>query len=914
MSEQPQEQLKQEEQEDIVAVHQPDVAPTDQEQIMDIHHESLSDLFKGFFVALSHGVIDTDQAQRDVLADLQQKIVDYGGTFHNEVTDKVNIIIVPSSNIVDTNRILQAMSSQIPIVTDMYIHQSIQLGERLDWSQFLLHLSPSGIRTDMVGHSDENIMSQSHQMDHAAALELSKRISSNTESLTNTLITNTSAPHFALKMFLKGSRQTSFSELFPEVLYTLTWKHKYDIRIACTEKIFEKKNQSKLMESIEMSLVLVSNDKSEVPSYDDEDSQKKKRKRPKTEAEGGSPIQTTPNKQRRQKKPSNTETIQISSLSKSSDDEIIIRFGINSTFCSKRFAYGAFKLFISYKPDDLTDDYHFQIYSAEFKTFVKKNANIQKYLHTPRPLDPTVMFITKANTTTQRIEYAKYMASYEEGGMSPGGTPRGNANKKRKSTGKTGKRKRGEEDAQEEVENNMYVQNHMMHQNPMMYAPDQAGMFYPMMAINYPQTAGMDMTKPPATGTFWMGNSFASNLQNDKFYLSFCKDGVIYSINDFIYLSPDEANIEMGSYAQPNQSHDEHSHVGVTDVVTNNLMHHDDHHHQSSVQSVSTNAQSSESAHDEEHHHHEEEHHGQEDAQQQQQQQDQQAQQQQQDQQQGAFNMNEQDDVTQQSQNNAVLHDEQIPVSSSEASSSSSVVPLQGDDENLDAEMDDAHLMASNAKTDRYWICKIIHLVQTAAKGMMLIGQWYYQSQDVQSFGCNVDNSAKQQRTKKQYILHKDKEVYVSFDINYSTLASVRGKCQVRHMDQEQQRSTKHKKWLSHKDHYFFQSGFNRVKGEVFDLQEPMLKVIRESSHYGDDVGEMDANQLALTQQYAAQYGQPMMAHMGMQAMPNTIGAMNPDAAAWGYAQQVNNEIVQEGMDAHQHQPLLQQEDHQHDQ
>lgn len=103
-----------------------------------------------------------------------------------------------------------------------------------------------------------------------------------------------------------------------------------------------------------------------------------------------------------------------------------------------------------------------------------------------------------------------------------------------------------------------------------------------------------------------------------------------------------------------------------------------------------------------------------------------------------------------------------------------------------------------------YWISKIINLVETKNEGMRLIGQWFYRWCDVQGFGGGVDNCGAR-ITKKQYILNKDKEVFVSFDINYNALSAVRGKCYVRYMDKEAQR--KEQDWLGKKDHFFFYSG-----------------------------------------------------------------------------------------------------------
>jgi hypothetical protein len=754
----------------------------------------------------------------------------------------VNIFIVPASNIVDTGRIAHAVKFQIPVVTEQYIHDSVACSQRLDWGQYVIGLNQQG-ETPVDAYQLENeLISHAHQMDHNAALSFSKQIASETSASTNTRILNASAPHFTLKMFLKGSRQTAFTEQFPEVLYTLTWKHKYDVRIMCSDKIFMNKNQSKILDSIEMSLVLT--DKHEVPSYDDDESAKRKRKRPKVN-EVPTTTANTPNK-RKQKKPTNSDTITISSLHKSGDDEIIIRFGINSTFCSKRFQYGAFKLFLSYAPmDDPTDDYHFQIYSAEFKTFVKKNANITKYLHFPKPLDPTVTFITKAATTTQRIDYQKYMvATYDENSAtSPGGTPRAQA-KKRKTPAK-GKRKRGgEEEEMEQVDE--HQQQWAMQQG----GDNMMNMLYPFLPIFSNSVNMNQMPAPnlamktilPQTGTCWVGDPIGMNVNADMFYLAFCKDGVIYKINDFVYIAPDETVMPEGASDEQGVL----AHTGEMQHVDQPIDHSSEV-SQPQQESVEHSTGSEE----------------------------------------GTVTKEESTD-----------HD-----------ASGEQGGEQGDSLHEGGEEEGATTPAVKSETEKYWICKIINLVQTKNQEMKFIGQWFYRWQDVQSFGCNIDNSSKH-RTRKQYILQKDKEVFVSFDINYNSLQSVRGKCFVRYMDQEGQR-TKHKKWLGHKDHYFFQTGFNRLKGELFDLQEPMLKILRETNNYDDEnddeVGSPGGTAGAAPQipQYQPSQFHPMMSHMALgAAMPQTLGTMNPEATNWAAYQQ-----QPEQLDALENQPMLQQDD-----
>lgn len=136
------------------------------------------------------------------------------------------------------------------------------------------------------------------------------------------------------------------------------------------------------------------------------------------------------------------------------------------------------------------------------------------------------------------------------------------------------------------------------------------------------------------------------------------------------------------------------------------------------------------------------------------------------------------------------------------------------------------------SESNVFWISKIINLVETKNEGMKLIGQWFYRWGDVQGFGGGVDTCSTR-ITKKQYILNKDKEVFVSFDINYNSLRAIRGKCYVKYMDKEDQR--KEKEWLSKKNHFFFHSGFNRVKGELFELPEAVLKILKETTNPEDD-------------------------------------------------------------------------------
>jgi len=348
----------------------------------------------------------------------------------------------------------------------------------------------------------------------------------------------------------------------------------------------------------------------------------------------------------------------------------------------------------------------------------------------------------------------------------------------------------------------------------------------------------------PQTGTCWVGDPIGMNVNADMFYLAFCKDGVIYKINDFVYVAPDES-ASMGEGMIPG----EHPLA------------------QASLDTQSTQGEQS----------------GEQ-----------------------ATEVSETQSQQEQPAESSSVSEEQSSVTEH---SEGDTQATEGDSMQEADEDGTPITPAVKSETEKYWICKIINLVNTKNEGMKFIGQWFYRWQDVQSFGCNVDNSSKH-RTRKQYILQKDKEVFVSFDINYNSLSSVRGKCFVRYMDQEAQRN-KYKKWLGHKDHYFFQTGFNRLKSELFDLQEPMLKILRETNNYDEDGEEVGSpgNSAAVMPQYQASQFQPMMSHMALgSAMPQTLGTMgtmNAEGATWGY-QQPTDALVGDSLET---QPMLQQED-----
>ncbi|KAL9657387.1 hypothetical protein ABK040_014375 [Willaertia magna] len=154
-----------------------------------------------------------------------------------------------------------------------------------------------------------------------------------------------------IRLQFKKSRDASYQDTFPVVLYTLTWKHKYDIRICSPNStIFE--DVDNLEELFQIELVI--GEDLSTPIYD----HSKVRQRTPTELK---------RKKRKHRKPNDTDTITITSVNKQSDNTVMIRFGINRTFCSKRFNYSPFRLMVKYN-----GEHSFQIYSSLFHTFAKK--------------------------------------------------------------------------------------------------------------------------------------------------------------------------------------------------------------------------------------------------------------------------------------------------------------------------------------------------------------------------------------------------------------------------------------------------------------------------------------------------------------------------------------------------------------
>ena len=465
-------------------------------------------IFEGFLVCFSQALLDPH------LEDLKFKIISNGGQFFDTPNEKVNILITPNSNNHDKERINHALKYHLPIVYEHYVTDCISVGTRLDWSQYCIPSDQD--EKPNLPNSGTTVSEHFHQQQH-----------------------NPHAPTFNVRLFVKGSRHTTFTEEFPEVLYTLTWKHKYDVRIVCSEKIFAGKNQVKIMEGIDMFLVMGYNDRIPVfpedptsPVADGKTSSKKKK--------------ATVSKKKGSSQPKKSEdksTINISSLHRSSDEEIVIRFGINSLYCSKRFQYMPFRLCVKYTPTDSSDDYHFTIFSAEFKTFVKKDANISKYLNQPMPLNPTVKVVTKACTTTTKVDYSKFTTGCT--------SPKQQTGKKTKKGSTTKKRKKETQPEEGEMINqyapNPYIDPNAnpwpMNDMNMMYNP-----FLPMFPNHMPQMYSSHdpnaQLYPMSSGMSWLGEPVGLNDNGDYFYAHLLKDGIVYRVNDIVFVSPEDCDSE----------------------------------------------------------------------------------------------------------------------------------------------------------------------------------------------------------------------------------------------------------------------------------------------------------------------------------------------------------------------------------
>ncbi|EFC40445.1 predicted protein [Naegleria gruberi] len=158
-----------------------------------------------------------------------------------------------------------------------------------------------------------------------------------------------------VKMQFKKSRDYNFIPSFPKVLYTLTWKHKYDLKISSEKPIFQGVPQKLMMSQIKIELVM-GRDFS-TPSYD----HSKVRQRDRT-------VNEESRKKRPHRKPNESETTTLTSVSKENDYSIVVRFGINRTFCSKRFNYAPFRLRLDFE----SDKNPFTLFTPIFHTFAKK--------------------------------------------------------------------------------------------------------------------------------------------------------------------------------------------------------------------------------------------------------------------------------------------------------------------------------------------------------------------------------------------------------------------------------------------------------------------------------------------------------------------------------------------------------------
>jgi len=806
-------------------------------------------LFDGFSFAMAYQPQDAENIWK--MEDLKKKVTINEGTFHDQLDDKVNIILVLGDHVVDTNRINHAVKFSIPVVSEQYVYDCVNCNTRLDWNQYVVmpmqsalpfmqgtdgssvedHMSAAAVAAASMSvaaaaaaaansshhhHQQQQQQQQHHHhqqhsnhpssvssMRHHHANSASSSSSGSSSSAgiisttpnhgyggmmgTGSASTGGSKPpnakaNFQLKMYLKGSRQSMFNDLFPEVLYTLTWKHKYDVQIKATDKIFEGRSQSKIMDSLEVALVL--SQTNEIPVYDEEE-KKRKRKRSKSDEldqDGSSPYDNgyggmgipglqqqgygmpagftgiptsavgrvgtgSANARNSKKRPASSknsnETVCVSSLHKSGDDEIVIRFGVNSTFCSKRFNYGAFKLYINYAPPDVSEDFHFTIYSAEFKTFVKKNANIAKYLHSPHPLSGVITVVTKTMTQKIKVEYAKYMTadvSVTEASSVGGGAALTQAKKRQRKIKKPNKKGDAEESTEMDAQMQAYSQQYsaqLAMQNSMGFDPNYMGFQYMQMNMMNPMTAAQyshlasaymgaalspeSVPETPQSAAAaaasssnaaasslvaaekyqWYGDPVGVNVNGDVFYYTFSMGDEVYKIGEYVFLSP---TTEDGRECEP---------------------------------------------------------------------------------------------------------------------------PVENGSEDW----------------DRLWICKIINLVHTKMEGMKMIGQWFYRSSDLPDSSMGVKHA---------------NELFVSFDINYNQLNSIRGKCQVRHCTEPDSEENRKYTTDNPQKHFFFRSGFNRLRAEVFELSESILQLLK---------GKPDGEETFQDIEDALGLHSAIVAHMEQQAM-----------------------------------------------
>ncbi|KAG2377450.1 hypothetical protein C9374_009361 [Naegleria lovaniensis] len=700
------------------AISTTDHIPSEEQQLMISVAEAANDIynntqlglqekiFDGFFICFSQALLDPH------LEDLKYKILSNGGMFFDTVSDKVNIIILSNSNNHDLDRINYAIKHQLPIVYEAYVTDCFTVCTRLDWKQYCIpqmeHLIEDNTQLFQL-IPPQNLISSSEQIHQQ--------------------IHDMNASNYSLKLFVKGSRNSTYTDQFPEVLYTLTWKHKYDARILCSEKLFSGKHQAKIMEGLELYLVMGYNDR--IPVFTDEpntpstptnittSSSKQNAKKKKQASSSSATTTSTSSKKKGQTKKSEEKaTVTISSVHRPSDEEIVVRFGINSLYCSKRFQYMPFRLCVKYAPMDCPADQHFTIFSPEFKTFVKKDANITKYLNQPFPLNPTIKVITKACTTTTRVEFSKFTAS-----NSCSSPKQPSAKKSSKKNGTSQKKRKKDEIEESDATTlaqypqvNPYEQNGGAHgtQWPSM---NDMNMMYPFLSmfpnphpgLNHPSSMypsipptvdpNLALYPPmiPQMGMTWMSEPIGINPSGDVFYSQIFKDGVVYKVADLVLVSP----WETGENGEP---------------IENDKQDKDD------------------------------------------------------------------------------AHDDRKPI-------------------------------------EKYWILKVINLLQTKSGNIRFIGQFFYRWSDLQGFSCDIEQGTITTKSRKNHDLPPEKEVFVSFDMHIVPMSHVNGKCYAKFVDPAQL-SDADRKWLESDHRFFYQCAYNRKSNELVLLEEQVLKILKEDEEH----------------------------------------------------------------------------------
>lgn len=304
---------------------------------------------------------------------------------------------------------------------------------------------------------------------------------------------------------MKGSRDVEFSSHLPKVLYTLTWKHKYDVKIKCTQNVFQTKHED-LKKEIFMTLVFGNN--YTIPQYIGNGRSGKK----------------------------GVDTVVISSIQKVSDCEIVIRFGIHSTYCSKRFGYEPFRLCIHYSPlSENSETFKFTIYTSEFKTFVKKNANITKYLE-----DVTMDENIKLITTIFNPESLPMKPPSASGEISSGDSQSVETNtpKKRKRSYSNSKSKKKKD---LEYDQEIIINTNFDFEKSENGIPSSSNLPSSVSEHSY-HSVSQPVSTMSDSDIRWFGEPIGMNVNEDLFYFAFWKNGEIYKINDFVYLCPDAYN------------------------------------------------------------------------------------------------------------------------------------------------------------------------------------------------------------------------------------------------------------------------------------------------------------------------------------------------------------------------------------